>query len=179
MTRLAVVILPVLALWPLSAASMPLWHRWQEACREPSFAWPVGAPDRYALRHDVYGAGTFGSHRSGGRSHNGIDLAAPVGAPVVAAKSGVARHGQKRNGMGKYLEVYHPDGCVTLYGHLSKILVANGQPVSRGQPIGLVGKTGNARPKAIQPHLHFELRLRGVPVDPLDGYLDGTRASRA
>lgn len=172
-TRFAVVILPVLALWPLSAASMPLWHHWQQACREATFAWPVGGPGDYTLRQDAYGAGAFGCPRSGGRSHNGIDLAAAVGTPVLAAKSGVARHGQKRNGMGKYLEVHHADGCVTLYGHLSKVLVGHGQLVARGQPIGLIGKTGNARPRAIRPHLHFEIRLRGVPVDPLDGYLDG------
>ncbi|MBI4227506.1 MAG: M23 family metallopeptidase [Candidatus Omnitrophica bacterium] len=173
-TRLAVIAVPLLALLPMAAASTPLWERWQWACREPTFAWPVGGPARYTLRHDVYGAGTFGSHRSGGRSHNGIDLAAPVGTPVGAARSGIVRYGQKRNGMGKYLEVVHPDGCVTLYGHLSRLLVRDGQFVARGQPIGLVGKTGNARPRAIHPHLHFEIRLRGVPVDPLGGYLDGT-----
>ena len=175
----AAVALPFAALWPLSTASRPLWHQWQQACREPAFAWPVSGPGCYTLRHDIYGAGEFGSHRSGGRSHNGIDLAAPVGTPVAAAKSGVVRYGMKHNGMGKYLEVHHPDGCVTLYGHLSQILVGNGQFVALGQRIGLVGKTGNARPRAIQPHLHFELRLRGVPVDPLDGYLDGTRAAQA
>lgn len=181
MRRLAILLLlPGLAVIPLaSAAAAPLWDRWRQACREPAFAWPLGDPAHYALRHDVYGEGAFGSHRRGGRSHNGIDLAAPVGAPVAAAKSGVVRYGRKHDGMGHYLEVHHPDGCTTLYGHLSKILVADGQLVRRGQPIGLVGKSGNARFRAIQPHLHFEIRLRGVPVDPLDGYLDGTGTGRS
>ena len=172
-----VVLLPVLAVIPLATAgAAPLWDRWQMACREPTYAWPVGGASGRTLRHDLYGAGTFGSHRSGGRSHNGADFAAPIGTPVVAAKSGVVRHGRKHDGMGHYLEVHHLDGCTTFYGHLSNILVADGQLVRRGQRIGLVGKTGNARANAIHPPLHFELRLRGVPVDPLDGYLDGTGA---
>jgi len=81
--------------------------------------------------------------------------------------------------MGTYLEVYHLDGSVALYGHLSRRVVADGQWVSRGQVIGLVGKSGNARSRRIHPHLHFELRLHGVPLDPLDGYLEGTEASRS
>ncbi len=175
-----IVLLPVLAVIPLAtAAAAPLWHRWQQACHEPTFAWPLGDPAHYALRRDGYGDGMFGSHRRAGRSHNGIDLAAPIGTPVAAAKSGVVRDGRKHDGMGHYLEVHHVDGCTTLYGHLSRILVADGQFVRQGQPIGLVGKTGNARFRAIQPHLHFEIRLRGVPVDPLDGYLDGTGSRRS
>lgn len=173
--RLVLLMMPVAALMPLVPSLTPLWARWQLACREPTFAWPVGRAASYTLRADAYGSGAFGTHRSGGRTHNGIDLAAPIGTPVLAAKSGVARHGRVKNGMGTYLEVHHPDGTVTLYGHLAARLAADGQWVPRGQPIGRVGKTGNARSRQIQPHLHFELRLRGVPLDSLDGYLDGTQ----
>lgn len=169
-------ILPLLLVVPALAGVSPLWAQWQLACREPSFAWPVTGPAGYTLRADRYGSGEFGSRRNGGRAHNGIDLAATVGTPVRAAKSGVVRYGRIRNGMGTYLEVHHTRGVTTLYGHLSRILVRDGQQVRRGQPIGLIGKSGNARFRAIQPHLHFELRLHGVPVDPLDGYLEGTEA---
>ena len=167
---------PIVLVVPAVAGVAPLWAQWQLACQEPSFAWPVAGPSDYTLRADRYGSGEFGSRRNGGRAHNGIDLAAPVGTPVHAARSGVVRYGRIHNGMGTYLEVHHAHGVATLYGHLSRITVRDGQPVRRGQPIGLVGKSGNARFRSIQPHLHFELRLQGVPVDPLDGYLDGTQA---
>jgi len=176
MTRLVAWLLPAALLVPVVT---PLWGRWQLACREPTFTWPIGGLSDYVLRADAYGSGAFGSRRRGGGSHNGIDVAAPIGTQVRAAKSGTARHGRQRDGMGTYLEVHHHDGSVALYGHLSRMVVADGQWVSRGQVIGLVGKSGNARPRRIHPHLHFELRLRGVPLDPLDGYLDGTEVSRS
>lgn len=172
--RVALLIVPLVVLAPLASTAAPFWARWQLACQEPTFAWPVGRRTAYALRADAHGSGAFGARRGGGRTHNGIDLAASVGTPVAAAKSGVARVGRVHNGMGTYLEVHHPDGSVALYGHLASMAVADGQRVRRGQPIGTVGKSGNARSRQIQPHLHFELRLHGVPVDPLDGYLDGT-----
>lgn len=172
--RLLVVALPVLLAVPVVPAVAPLWTRWVGACREPAMAWPVGGPSQYTLRQDAYGGGAFGSRRSGGRTHNGIDLAAPLGTPVLAARSGLARVGRRHTGMGLYLELAHPDGSLTVYGHLGRRLVPDGQWVWRGQPIGTVGKTGNARARAIHPHLHFELRLHGVPVDPLEGYLAGT-----
>lgn len=173
--RFVLLALPLMVAAPAMPDALALWARWQLACQEPTFAWPVAGPSTYTLRADLYGSGAFGSRRSGGRAHNGIDLAGPVGAPVVAAKSGVVRHGRQKNGMGTYLEVYHPDRSMTLYGHLSSRFVADGQWVRRGQPLGLIGKTGNARSRQIHPHLHFELRLQGVPVDPLDGFLDGTQ----
>ncbi len=174
--RLFLLALPVALLLPMVPAVAPLWDRWQLACQEPTYSWPVGGPSDYTLRKDAYGSGVFGTRRSGARTHNGIDLVAPVGTPVRAAKSGFVRYGRIHNGMGTYLEVHHPDGTTTLYGHLSQVLVAHGRWVAHGQVIGLVGKTGNARSRAIQPHLHFELRVQGVPVDPLAGYLEGTSA---
>ncbi|MBI4314012.1 MAG: M23 family metallopeptidase [Candidatus Omnitrophica bacterium] len=175
--RFLAIAFPLLLLVPAAPAVTPLWHRWRLACREDSYAWPVGGFSNYALRADLFGSGLFGTRRSGGRTHNGIDLAAPVGTPVNAARSGTVRRGRKHNGMGTYLEVRHPDGSVTMYGHLSEILASDGQWIERGRPIGRVGKTGNARRRAIQPHLHFEIRLGGVPCDPLDGYLEGTSVS--
>lgn len=170
------VALPLILLASMVPAVRPLWAQWQLTVREPTWAWPVGGPSHYTLRQDAYGSGEFGSHRRGARAHNGIDLVAPVGMPIKAANSGLVRYGRKHNGMGIYLEVHHRHGFTTLYGHLSRVLVADGQWVRRGQTLGLVGKSGNARARRIQPHLHFELRLRGVPVDPLDGFLEGTKA---
>lgn len=172
--RLAVLALPLLLLIPALSALGPLWDRWH-ACGQPStLCWPVGDAGSRALRHDAHGSGVFGSRRRGARIHNGIDLVASVGTPVRAAQSGQVRDGRQRNGLGTYLEVHHAKGYVTVYGHLSRVLVADGQGVQRGEVIGLVGKSGNARARAIQPHLHFELRLQGVPLDPLDGDLEGT-----
>jgi len=65
------------------------------------------------------------------------------------------------------VEIRHLEGFTTIYGHLSEIKARKGQFVLRGQLIGLVGKTGNARYPDILPHLHFELRQNGPPVDPL------------
>lgn len=172
--RFLVVALPFFLLIPTASAIRPLWQRWELARQESTYAWPVGQISDYTLRKDMYGSGVFGTRRSGGRTHSGIDLAAPIGTPVLSARSGQLHYGRKRNGMGTYLEVRHPDGSVTLYGHLSQILVSDGQWVHRGQTIGRVGKTGNARHRAIDPHLHFEIRLGGVPMNPLDGYLEGT-----
>ena len=69
-------------------------------------------------------------------------------------------------GYGKYIMIYHPDGFQTMYGHLSDYRVATGKNIRQGDVIGLTGKTGNAAYKAIQPHLHFEIRKDGEPQDP-------------
>lgn len=169
---LMAIVLPLVVLAPVVSAGASFWDRWTLASQGATFAWPIGGPSHYTVRNDPYGLGAFGARRSGGRTHNGIDLAAPVGATVRAAGAGRARQSRQPRGMGAYVEIVHGNGCVTLYGHLSRVLVADGQWVLRGEPIGLVGKSGNARRRAIQPHLHFELRLQGVPVDPLDGYLE-------
>jgi murein DD-endopeptidase MepM/ murein hydrolase activator NlpD len=62
--------------------------------------------------------------------------------------------------------IYHPDGMQTMYGHLSEQSVYSGKKVRRGELIGLVGKTGNAFNTYMKPHLHFEIRSHGEPVDP-------------
>ncbi len=98
--------------------------------------------------------------------HSGLDLAARQGTPVGSAAPGyvaVARTGKM---YGNYVMVVHGNGIATLYAHLSKISVSVDQFVGRGQLIGLVGTTGFST----GPHLHFEVRVDGIPVDPL-GYL--------
>jgi murein DD-endopeptidase MepM/ murein hydrolase activator NlpD len=98
----------------------------------------------------------------GARFHTGIDYPAPIGAPVVAARDGVVAAGGVLPGYGNVVEIRHEQGVTTLYAHLSEILVGPGRRIARGTTIGLVGASG----VATGPHLHFEVRLRGAPVDP-------------
>jgi murein DD-endopeptidase MepM/ murein hydrolase activator NlpD len=101
-----------------------------------------------------------------GRLHAGIDIPAPVGTPIRAAKGGRVIIAGFTGGYGNYTCVDHGGGMSTCYGHQSSIGVGVGQSVSQGQVIGLSGNTGNST----GPHLHFEVRINGSPVDPM-GYL--------
>ena len=95
--------------------------------------------------------------------HTGIDLVAPFGSPVLAADDGVvALVGSSSAGYGNYVVIAHAGGFDTLYGHLSTALVKVGQTVTQRTVVGLEGSTGNST----GPHLHFELRVNQVPVDP-------------
>ncbi len=103
----------------------------------------------------------------GCRPHMGIDIAAPVGTPVVASDSGyVVYAGWDKTGYGKIVVINHGNGFTSVYAHLYSILVRKGQNVARGQRIGSVGATGNTT----GPHLHFEIRQRGRQRNPL-GFL--------
>jgi len=133
------------------------------------FVSPVEYRGAMSIRADGQGNGFFASPRNGKRVHRGIDLCARIGAPVFAARSGtVAMATEEKFGMGKYVVLQHPRHMITLYGHLSGINVVKGQFVRQGALIGWVGKTGNANSKAMQPHLHFEVQVNGVPQDPLE-----------
>lgn len=102
-------------------------------------------------------------HCPGGHFHSGIDLAAALGTPVIAALGGSVAVLHSSGGYGLHVIVDAGDGLTTLYGHLSAVLVISGDTVNTGQVIGLVGSTGNST----GPHLHFEIRRDGVPFDPL------------
>jgi len=137
---------------------------------EPKFICPVDT-DQAKIRSDGWGDGNFGAKRNGGRLHLGIDLQAPIGTPVRAAKSGLAISNSNA-GMGKYVVIKHIDGTKTIYGHLSKMFVdSRGEKVKMGDIVGEVGRTGNARNPCILPHLHFELWVDNEPIDPLAGYM--------
>jgi len=119
------------------------------------------------------GTGVFGWPASGAITqkfwarHKAIDIGAPTGRPVVAADSGyVAESGWSEYGYGKYVIIEHGNGFQTLYAHLSAILVEVGRSVGKGTRIGSVGSTG----RSTGPHLHFEIRYKGVQRNPF-GYL--------
>lgn len=110
----------------------------------------------------------FGMRRMGGtapaRPHEGVDIAAPIGTSVYATTEGrVIRTGYDAGGYGRFVEVRHPNGMTSLYGHLSRIDVASGDEVAAGARLGLVGNTG----RSTGPHLHFEIRRRDTPVNPV------------
>lgn len=122
-----------------------------------AFTLPIGGPltSRFGLRvHPLFGRRHF---------HTGVDIAAPRGTPVRAAEDGSVLYAGWYGGYGKLVVVDHGQGVSTLYGHLSVILVTAGQRVARNHLIGRVGSTGYST----GPHLHFEVRRNGKPIDPL------------
>jgi lipoprotein NlpD len=101
--------------------------------------------------------------RKGKEAHDGIDLAAPLGTPVKAAKEGKVLFAGEQKGYGLIAILEHSDGLVTLYAHNRDLRVSTGQKVRGGQVIATVGESG----RTSGPHLHFEVRKEGLPVDPL------------
>ncbi|HLE76824.1 MAG TPA: M23 family metallopeptidase [bacterium] len=95
--------------------------------------------------------------------HWGIDIAARYGTPVLASAAGVARFAATYAGYGPVVYIEHGRGWATLYAHLSRIDVQVGQRVEQARTIGAVGSYG----RSTGPHLHFEIRYNGVPVNPL------------
>lgn len=97
--------------------------------------------------------------------HTGVDIADAIGTPIYAAEDGVVETaGWNKGGYGYYIIIDHGNGLKTLYGHNSKLLVSAGERVTRGQQISNMGSTG----RSTGPHLHFEVRLNGRRVNPLN-----------
>ena len=94
--------------------------------------------------------------------HNGVDLRAPEGAPILAAMNGVVRSAGPRGGYGNAVEIDHGGGVSTIYAHASALSVKPGDLVTAGESLGEVGQTG----KTTGPHLHFEVREQGKAIDP-------------
>lgn len=117
----------------------------------PLLAWPLAGPV------------TSGFGPRWGRHHSGIDIGSPAGTPVGAAAAGVVKRVAWIGGYGYTVEIDHGGGVTTFYAHLSRAAVRPGQEVEKGQTVGRVGETG----RTTGPHLHFELRLGGEPVDPV------------
>jgi murein DD-endopeptidase MepM/ murein hydrolase activator NlpD len=95
--------------------------------------------------------------------HDGIDLAAPMGTPIMATGDGVIGTAGWHGGYGLMVAVEHGSGVETRYGHMSQIAVAPGEQVHKGEVIGYVGSTG----RSTGPHVHYETRINGHPVNPL------------
>ena len=114
------------------------------------------------VRPDI-GAFSSGFGMRWGRMHEGIDLAGPYGSNVRAVTDAVVVEAGQESGYGTIIRLTHFDGTQSVYGHLSQILVQVGQHVSAGDVIGLEGNTGHST----GPHLHFEIRIGGVAIDPI------------
>jgi murein DD-endopeptidase MepM/ murein hydrolase activator NlpD len=128
---------------------------WTQLADAPSL-WPIEGPvaSSFGQREDpINGEGAF---------HPGMDIDAPYGTPVRAAGDGDITGTNLGAGYGRQVVIDHGHDLLTLYGHLSSIAVMPGQHVTRGQVIGYVGQTG----RATGPHLHYEVRIHNVPVNP-------------
>jgi murein DD-endopeptidase MepM/ murein hydrolase activator NlpD len=97
-----------------------------------------------------------------GAMHTGVDISAPTGTAVVTTADGIVEFTGWSNGYGRLIVVDHGNGTETYYAHLSHIGVIEGQEVRRGEQIGAVGATG----RVTAPHLHYEVRLGGSPMNP-------------
>jgi len=98
-----------------------------------------------------------------GRMHNGTDFAGPIGTPIYATADGVVTHAGWSSGYGRLIKIQHEFGIETRYAHLNAISVRVGQRVSRGDRIGDMGNSG----RSTGPHLHYEVRVGGTPVNPM------------
>jgi murein DD-endopeptidase MepM/ murein hydrolase activator NlpD len=128
---------------------------WMQLADAPSL-WPVEGKlgSSFGEREDPFnGEGKF---------HSGIDIEAPYGTPVRATADGEATGESMGAGYGRQVVLNHGHDLLTVYGHLSAVAVLPGQRVSRGQIIGYVGQSG----RATGPHLHYEVRVHNVPVNP-------------
>jgi murein DD-endopeptidase MepM/ murein hydrolase activator NlpD len=120
--------------------------------------WPLEDPG-YVTRGQA-SAGPGGN--TGGEAHPGIDIAVPIGSPVRASGGGTVLQAGEEAEYGVFVLLEHPNGYQSMYGHLSRVTVAAGQAVEAGQVIGLSGNSG----RSSAPHLHFEIRHDGQPIDP-------------
>jgi murein DD-endopeptidase MepM/ murein hydrolase activator NlpD len=136
---------------------------------------PLASPDRFLPSESgtstvrfitpAQGVFTSGYGPRWGRMHRGIDIAGPVGTPIVAAAAGVVVTSEwNSGGFGNLVEIRHADGTKTLYAHNSRLLVRSGQEVQQGEQIAEMGSTG----RSTGPHLHFEIHPAGVgAINPM------------
>ena len=134
-------------------------------------------PEGWPLREGGVVTSGFGYRRhpiTGRRSmHLGIDIAAKYGTDIVAMADGVVIFSGRKGGYGNLVELRHPNGLETRYGHCSKLLVKEGDMIRKGQVIAKLGSTG----RSTGPHVHFEVRREGEAVNPMQ-YLDLSQKSR-
>lgn len=129
-----------------------------EAGRSTPTHWPLDEAG-YVTRGQ---AGSGGTGNSTDEAHPGVDIAVPIGSPVRAAGGGAVLQAGEDPEYGLFVLLEHPDSLQSKYGHLSRVTVSTGEQVQAGQVIGLSGNTG----RSSAPHLHFEIRREGAPIDP-------------
>ncbi len=151
-----------------------LFSSWQSLDKAPAFAasvapvtaTKVSVPSRMPLMNARLSS-EFGMRThpvlGGRRGHKGIDLAAPTGTPIHATADGVVGKAEWFSSYGLYIQIEHGGDFQTRYGHLSRLNVAAGQLVKKGDLIGFVGSTG----RSTGPHLHYEVRVAGEAVNPI------------
>ena len=122
------------------------------------FTWPCPNYSRISDNYGMRMHPTLGVEKM----HNGIDLAAPSGSPILAAYNGTVVAADYNSTMGNYIMINHGAGLYTIYMHCSALYVSKGQDVTSGTKIGAVGSTG----RSTGPHLHFGVRLNGNYVSP-------------
>jgi len=150
----------------LQASSAALTARIQAAQAQHSSSGPSSTPSSAGLIWPASGPVTSPFGFRWGRMHEGVDIGASYGSAIHAAASGTVIYCGWESGYGNLTVIDHGGNLATAYGHQSSIAVTCGQQVSQGQVIGYVGSTGHST----GPHLHFEVRINGAPVDPM-GYL--------
>jgi len=150
----------------LEQVSASLGAQIQAAQSASSYSPPSTSPSSSGFIWPVNGPVTSPFGVRWGRMHTGIDIGVRYGTPIHAAASGNVIYADWMDGYGNLVFIDHGSGLSTGYAHQSSIAVSNGQTVTQGQVIGYVGCTGHC----FGPHLHFEVRVNGAPVDPL-GYL--------
>ncbi len=121
------------------------------------FYWPVGGPTGGQISEMMYGYGGY-------YGHDGIDIAAPYGTPIIAADSGTVIYSGWLGGYGYCVKIDHGNGIQTVYGHASYLHVNTGEKVTQGQQIADVGSTGYSTGN----HLHFEVRINGFCMNPIN-----------
>lgn len=149
-----------------------LFASWERPSERPSIATSVAVPSRtpldsyrmtsdYGMRnHPVLG---------GRRKHDGLDMAAPSGTPIYATADGIVEKAEWFGGYGNYVAINHGADLETRFGHMSRYTVSAGQRVRKGDLIGYVGSTG----RSTGPHLHYEVRVAGLAVDPTPYMTEG------
>jgi murein DD-endopeptidase MepM/ murein hydrolase activator NlpD len=131
------------------------YRRFQLENAQPSI-WPVDGRlmGAFGERTDPFsGEGAF---------HKGVDISAPIGTPIRATADGIVVFAETESTFGRLVRINHGNGVETYYAHLSRFYVQAGQDVRRGELIGAVGTSG----RVTAPHLHYEVRLGGAPVNP-------------
>jgi murein DD-endopeptidase MepM/ murein hydrolase activator NlpD len=138
------------------------WKKLDGSTAQTAIAVPSSKPVNIATFTSGYGVRSD-PFRGSAAMHAGIDLAGPMGTPVYATADGVVDHAEWSGGYGNMVEIDHGKGLQTRFGHLSRIFVRDGQKVTRGTLIALMGSTG----RSTGSHLHYEVRIDGRAVNPI------------